>query len=207
MMLRLFALAFALAAGVAVSAGSMAQQSGAPTQPYAGLEAREIKAIPPDRIAGLLEGRGLGYALTAELNSYPGPMHVLELASELGLTAEQAGRTRAIMEAMKAEGRALGARLVDAESHLERMFRMGHIDAERLRAQTAAIGAIDADLRRAHLAAHLETRALLTSQQVAAYDKLRGYAGGSHGSAQGQGPAHGHGPAHGSTHGHGPMRH
>ncbi|MGL4439747.1 MAG: hypothetical protein ACRCUE_10760 [Bosea sp. (in: a-proteobacteria)] len=48
----------------------------------------------------------------------------------------------------------------------------------------------DADLRRSHLAAHLEMKNLLTSEQIAAYDRLPGYGvGGS--SAQGHG---GHGP-------------
>jgi hypothetical protein len=65
-----------------------------------------------------------------------------------------------------------------------------------LRAQTAAIGALEADLRRAHLAAHLEMRTLLTAEQVAAYDRLRGY-----------GAAQGGAGAHGGSHGHGQMRH
>jgi Spy/CpxP family protein refolding chaperone len=144
----------------------------------------------------LLQARGLGYALTAELNSYPGPMHVLELTSELGLTPAQVERTRIIMDAMKAEGRAIGARIVDAETHLERMFRMGHIDAERLRAQTAAIGGLEADLRRAHLAAHLEMRTLLTPEQVAAYEQLRGYGAGGQGHGRHGTGAHSPGMKH-----------
>jgi Spy/CpxP family protein refolding chaperone len=194
--------ALALMAGAGATLTLRAQTS---PSPYTALQDREIKAIPAERIAGLLEARGLGYALTAELNSYPGPMHVLELAAALKLTPEQEARTRAIMDAMKAEGRVIGARIVDAETHLERMFRMGHIDQERLRAQTAAIGAMEGDLRRAHLAAHLEMRSLLTPEQVAEYDRQRGYGAGGHGS----GPNHGqgHGPNHGQGHGHGTMRH
>jgi Spy/CpxP family protein refolding chaperone len=177
----------------------------APAQsPYVPLQGRELKAVPQERVAGLLEARGLGYALTAELNSYPGPMHVLELADQLKLSAAQAERARALMDAMKAEGRVIGARIVDAETHLERMFRMGHIDQERLRAQTAAIGALEADLRRAHLAAHLDMRAILTAEQVASYDRLRGYGAQAPGGGGQQG--HGHGGGHGGGHGPG-MRH
>jgi Spy/CpxP family protein refolding chaperone len=182
---------------LALAAGAVAALAqGHSASPYVPLQGRDLKAVPPERVAGLLEARGLGYALTAELNSYPGPMHVLELADGIRLTPEQAARTRAIMDAMKAEGRVIGARIVEAETHLERMFRMGHIDQERLRAQTAAIGALEADLRRAHLAAHLEMRTLLTAEQVAAYDRLRGY-----------GAAQGGAGAHGGSHGHGQMRH
>jgi hypothetical protein len=48
-----------------------------------------------------------------------------------------------------------------------------------LTAETAAIGEIQGRLRAVHLAAHLETRAILSAQQVAQYDKLRGYDGTS----------------------------
>ncbi len=184
---------------LAFAAAGLASANAQSPSPYVPLQGRELKAVAPERVAGLLESRGMGYALTAELNSHPGPMHVLELADELRLTPEQRQRTQALMDAMKAEGRGIGARIVDAETHLERMFRMGHIDQERLRAQTAAIGALEADLRRAHLAAHLEMRAMLTPEQVAAYDRLRGY-------GSGQGGGHG-GGGHGGGH-HGPgMRH
>jgi Spy/CpxP family protein refolding chaperone len=177
----------ALVCALVVGAGAALAQVASP---YVPLQGRELKAVAPERVAGLLEARGLGYALTAELNSYPGPMHVLELADQLGLTPEQADRARHLMDAMKAEGRVIGARIVEAETHLERMFRMGHIDQERLRAQTAMIGALDADLRRAHLAAHLDMRAVLTAQQVATYDRLRGYGAGESNRAHNH---HGHG--------------
>ena len=51
-----------------------------------GMQNREIKALPAAELAGLLAGRGLGMAQAAELNHYPGPAHVLELRTELGLT-------------------------------------------------------------------------------------------------------------------------
>jgi hypothetical protein len=63
-----------------------------PAQPYAGLEQRPIKALAPERVADLLAGRGASYALAAELNSYPGPRHVLDLAAGLALTPEQVAR-------------------------------------------------------------------------------------------------------------------
>ena len=47
------------------------------------------QALSPEDIQGLLEGRGMGLAKAAELNSYPGPKHVLEMADALELTPEQ----------------------------------------------------------------------------------------------------------------------
>ena len=57
--------------------------------PYAGMQARSIKALSDQQIADLGAGRGMGLALAAELNGYPGPSHVLELADKLDLSADQ----------------------------------------------------------------------------------------------------------------------
>ena len=61
----LLLIAFAAAAG-----SSLAQSQ----QPYAGLEGRSVKALSEQQIADLRAGRGMGLALAAELNGYPGPM-------------------------------------------------------------------------------------------------------------------------------------
>jgi hypothetical protein len=57
--------------------------------PYAGQESRQIKALSAAEIAAYAEGKGQGFAKPAELNGYPGTMHVLELADQLALTSEQ----------------------------------------------------------------------------------------------------------------------
>ncbi|MDL1878575.1 hypothetical protein FBQ85_25940, partial [Cytophagia bacterium CHB2] len=51
--------------------------------PYAGEESREIKSLSPQEIRMYLEGHGMGLAKAAELNHYPGPRHVMELAKQL----------------------------------------------------------------------------------------------------------------------------
>ena len=48
--------------------------------PCAGMQARSIKALSEQQVADLKAGRGMGLALSAELNGYPGPAHVLELS-------------------------------------------------------------------------------------------------------------------------------
>ena len=68
--------------------------AAAESSPYAGLEGRAIKALSEEEIADLLAGRGAGMALPAELNHYPGPKHVLELAANLRLTPDQQAETR-----------------------------------------------------------------------------------------------------------------
>ena len=88
----------------AVSACDRAGQAigqTAPAQPYAGSQARDIKALSPAQIAQLRAGEGMGLALAAELNGYPGPRHVLDLGAELGLTDAQRARFQQLFDAMK----------------------------------------------------------------------------------------------------------
>lgn len=158
--------------------------------PYAGEEARVVKALSEDEVRALLAGEGHGYAKAAELNHYPGPAHVLDLADELQLTEAQAEQVEAIRAAMKDEAMRLGAMLVDAEADLDALFASGDADAARVDALAREIGAIEAELRAAHLRAHLDTRALLSHEQVMRYDELRGYSGGD-ASTHGGHAAHG----------------
>lgn len=153
----------------------------APTGPYAGQERREIKALSAGEIQDTLAGKGMGYAKAAELNHYPGPAHVLELAARLGLNAEQEKRTHAIFAAMQKDAIRHGRVLVEKERELDRRFAAGTIDADTLRALLNQIGTLQAELRRVHLQAHLDQRALLTPEQISRYDTLRGYRPGGGG--------------------------
>ncbi|MCY0725949.1 hypothetical protein OVW19_29850, partial [Klebsiella pneumoniae] len=83
----------------------------------------------------------MGLALPAELNGYPGPMHVLELSDKLHLSAEQKARIEGLFASMKAEAVPLGARLLEQEAALDRQFAARSITEESLRAATAEIGA------------------------------------------------------------------
>lgn len=80
-----------LAALTLAVAAEQADAQMSPIQPYAGLETRQIKALSGEPVAELRAGEGMGLALAAELNGYPGPRHVLDLANQLGLTDEQPG--------------------------------------------------------------------------------------------------------------------
>lgn len=150
---------------------------------YIGQENREIKALSQQEIDGYLNGKGMGYAKAAELNHYPGPRHVLDLAKNLTLTQEQTNQTQAIYEAMKAQAVALGKQLVEKENDLDRKFANGTIDAAELNTLVSEIGTLQAKIQHVHLAAHLEQKVLLSKHQVRLYDQLRGY-GAAHGNGQ-----------------------
>jgi hypothetical protein len=144
--------------------------------PYAGQQARTIKALSDDDVAALRKGEGMGMAKAAELNGYPGPAHVLALAAQLGLTEDQRRAVSAIFDRMSAAAKPLGGELIAREQSLDQLFAKNEITPERLAVETAAIAELQGRLRWVHLAAHLETRALLQPDQLARYEQLRGYA-------------------------------
>jgi hypothetical protein len=66
-------------------------------------------------------GRGMGFALAGELNGYPGPLHVIELADKLILQTQRR-QVQKLFEMMKAESMPIGERLIAQESALDREF-------------------------------------------------------------------------------------
>lgn len=145
---------------------------------YTGQETHEIKALSRSDVEGYLKGNGMGYAKTAELNHYPGPKHVLELAHQLELTHEQSNRTQELYNVMSEKAIALGKQLVDKEQELDRLFANSSINTDTLKVLLSEIGALQANLRYVHLNAHIGQRDLLSQQQVHAYDQHRGYGAG-----------------------------
>jgi Spy/CpxP family protein refolding chaperone len=172
--MTLYALLVALPLIVALPA-AMAQESASSPPPYAGYERRPIKSLSPQQVEDLQQGRGMGLALAAEVNGYPGPSHVIEFADRLELTNIQLQRARALFDAMKAETIPLGEQLIEREWELDQLFAKRTITPETLGATTAAIGTANAALRAAHLKYHLAMLDVLTANQAARYSELRGY--------------------------------
>ena len=143
--------------------------------PYVGMQTRSIKALSDQQIADLKAGRGMGLALPAELNGYPGPAHVLELSDQLGLSAEQKARVQSLFDSMKAEAVPLGAKLLEQEAALDEQFNNRSITPESLKAATAAIAVTQGELRDTHLKYHLQTAQILSAEQMQHYSMLRGY--------------------------------
>jgi Spy/CpxP family protein refolding chaperone len=164
--------AAAIVLGMSIPA---AAQHGQHHSPYAGFQQREIKALDAKQLDDLRAGRGMSLALAAELNGYPGPLHVLDMADQLGLSGAQRDHVQHLFASMKAEAVELGERLIRQEADLDRQFASGSINAERLAVMTSEIGSTQAALRNAHLKFHLATKAVLSVEQVRRYGELRGY--------------------------------
>lgn len=144
--------------------------------PYAGQQARPIKALSEREVRDYLSGAGMGFARAAELNGYPGPMHVLELRDALGLSAQQRTDTQSLFDAHKAEAREIGAQLVAAERELDMMFSAGAVSQQALTEQLQRLAQLHGRYRLSHLETHRRMHALLDAGQISRYQALRGYA-------------------------------
>jgi len=144
--------------------------------PYAGEKDRQVAGLPAEEAVALRAGTGHGMALPAELHHYPGPRHALDMATELRLSAAQREALFAIYDRMHSQALALGAKILAGESELDDLFRDGQPTAMEVERLTLDLGRLRGALRAVHLGAHVATRALLSPDQVARYDSVRGYA-------------------------------
>lgn len=143
---------------------------------YAGQETRAIKSLSKADIEDLKNGRGWGLAKAAELNGVPGPVHVLQMKNEINLSPEQVREIERQYHAMKKEAIPLGLELIELERKLNHHFIDHAISDELLRHFLEKISDVYQRLRYVHLAAHLKTPQVLSPEQIAQYNRLRGYA-------------------------------
>ncbi len=179
----------ALAFGLLVGNPMAAQEAHSPYAAHADVA---ITGVLPKEAESLTAGKGMAQALPAEVNDYPGPLHVLE-AVEIGslvLEPSQRQEVQRIFDVMHEAAVAKGREVLDAEAHLAKRFRHRHIDAATLQELVDGISQLRGELRLIHLRAHLETTEVLTTEQIATYRKVRGY----------DDPSGGHGHDHEHAH-------
>ena len=160
---------------VATNASAQHQHDSKNHQPYADLKGRDIKALSQQKINDLKSGKGMSLALAAELNGYPGPAHVLELADQLKLNEQQKKRMQEMFKAMTKETRTLGIMVIEEEKKLNKLFKNKLANEQNLKEATLKIGEAQAKLREAHLRYHLLTTVILSKEQIDTYNRLRGY--------------------------------
>ena len=142
---------------------------------YVGQETRKIKTLSREDMDELRTGKGWGLAKAAELNGVPGPVHLLEMKSEIQLSGEQIERIKGLYDEMKERAVGLGLQLIDLEGELNGAFATRKIDEERLKDILGRISNVYEKLRFTHLSAHLKTPDILTDSQMKLYNELRGY--------------------------------
>lgn len=167
-------LVYSLSSLALLTANATAQQNHEHS-PYADQVQSGIASLSVTELEDLRAGAGMGFARAAELNHYPGPSHVLGLADSLRLTSDQRASVTLVFDRMLERAQELGEQIIEGEATLSRRFEHGHIDSTTVESSTAEIARLYGELRYVHLAAHLAVKGILTTEQIAAYDRLRGY--------------------------------
>ncbi|MBI4495820.1 MAG: periplasmic heavy metal sensor [Deltaproteobacteria bacterium] len=134
-----------------------------------------LKGFSDEEIQGLRNGEGMGLAKIAELNHYPGPRHVLDLADRLNLSEKQRAETQKIFDKMHEEAVRLGKLLIEKEQELENLFAKKHINENEIKTLVLEIARLRGELRFVHLRAHIRMKPILSPEQIIRYDLLRGY--------------------------------
>lgn len=145
------------------------------TSPYQNETDRAIKTLSAEEVSGYLNGRGMGLAKAAELNGYPGPMHILEAEKDLKLTPDQKALIQATFEVMHNQAVELGKQIVQQETALNGLFSNEKATPETVQTTVDSLARLQGLLRLAHLDAHLKTKKLLSNQQIKQYNQVRGY--------------------------------
>ncbi len=138
-------------------------------------EFRSIKSLTADEVTAYQEGIGHGMAKAAEQNHYPGPRHVLDLATQLQLSPQQTEQIEKVKDAMTSGAIKVGNQIIENERKLNAAFDSKNIDQSQLESLVKESAALQGQLRLTHLDAHLQIHKILTTEQIAKYDQLRGY--------------------------------
>jgi hypothetical protein len=186
-------------AGTSSPATATEPEEAARTAAHAAEAAREgtgIPALSEALAAGYLDGKAMWQASVAELNHYPSPRRVLELAESLELTEGQRRATTNLHEEARREAIRLGEELVALEQRLNRIFVWNQATADNISRVVLDIGTLQTQLRLTHLVASIRQKPLLTEEQVRRYDELqgRGMDSGRSSNKMGCSGAHHHGP-------------
>ena len=76
---------------------------------------------------------------------------------------------------MKTEAEQLGMVIIEKERELDSIFKANNPDEILVKKKIMEISDLMGKLRFVHLSAHIKQKALLTREQIDAYNKLRGY--------------------------------
>ncbi len=146
--------------------------------PYTAEQNRTIKSLSDMDILSLQSGTGDAYgglAKPAELNGYPGPRHVLDLAPALSMTLEQQKNIEVIYTDMKSHAIPIGLEIIKIEKQIENSFANNTITNQSLQMLLDRSSNLYGQLRYDHLSSHLKVIDILTPQQVSIYNEIRGY--------------------------------
>jgi len=127
--------------------------------------------IPADRNTLLNADEGTQTAV-ADNVGYPSPKRVLDLSATLNLTESQRKSVREIYNEMYTRARELGKRIIKIEEELDEAFKAGFVTTQSVNDDTEQIGKLRGKLRGVYLGARIDTKRVLTANQMDMYKKL-----------------------------------
>jgi Spy/CpxP family protein refolding chaperone len=142
---------------------------------FAEWQGHEIRSLSPTQVQALQDGDEASFAWAAERNGYPGAQHILELASKLELSDDQVTRVTQLRDETRQAAQTVGAQVLQSYVDLEALFRAGNVGPSAMQTASERTGTLEGQLMSIHLAAHIQARTILTAQQNAEYQQLRGY--------------------------------
>jgi Spy/CpxP family protein refolding chaperone len=93
----------------------------------------------------------------------------------MSLSPDQETQIQAAFEQMQAKAKPVGQEIVQREGQFSAAFANRTISEAELQAQTRELASLYGQLRATHLQAHLQITPLLSTEQIATYNTLRGY--------------------------------
>ena len=154
--------------------------------PYAGEESRVVKSLSAEDVAELRRGGGWGLARRRSSTACRGRSTCWSSRTRSRSLASRWPRLPRSMNEC-ARRRLRKARIsLPPSGHSTTRFATERSRRKAFGKMLAAIASSRARLRFVHLSAHLETPALLTHEQIARYDALRGYRSHAGGAAHGE---------------------
>jgi hypothetical protein len=132
-----------------------------------------VSQIPPDRNT-LLNGFEGDLGKTGEINSYPSPKSILELATTLNLSSIQKSRLSDIQSNTVARAKQLGKEIVQIENELYRAFQARIVNEKSCTDDAQQIGRLRGKLRGIFLNARIRAKAVLNESQISMYRQISG---------------------------------
>lgn len=137
------------------------------------LPAKEKAVVPPvEPQQQCYANSTAAYMALAEANHYPSPEKVLHNARQLGLTPKQIEQSQAIYDDMVKYASELEAKLKLKQKQLDRLFITDTINDDELAMLLTKISVLETKVRYVHLHAHIQQKAILTSEQLQQYEQL-----------------------------------
>src|SRR5207237_5426740 len=96
---------------------------------------------------------------------------------------KQKAETQSVFDAMSAAAKRSGATIVAREAELDALYASGRATPATIQDLVTELARLQAEFRYAHLSAHLAMRTILTPEQIARYDEMRGYTSTAPGSS------------------------